>query len=134
MIDFLTNLVSSVDVTSLILTVFGAIATYLIIPIATKIKEYLDSKNLDKYTRMLVEAVEVTVKDLYQTMVEDLKGTDEWTEEAKENVRSIAQTKIKMALTTVAYKSLTEANEDFIGWVDTLIESELYNLKRNYYS
>ena len=44
-------------------------------------------------------------------------------------VRELAKTKILQALPTIAYKVLSEANEDFGDYLDSLIDTALYDAK-----
>ena len=69
------------------------------------------------------------VKDVYETIVKDIKGTDEWTDDKKEEVRKIAKDKIIFALSSSAYECLKSANMDFEEYIDSLIESSLFELK-----
>ena len=71
------------------------------------------------------------VKDVYETTVKDIKGTDEWTDEKKNEVKEVAKTKAINALTTSAYQILKSANEDFEDYLDGLIGTALYDLKNN---
>lgn len=115
-------------------TVLETIWTVVMIPFLSKlyavIKEKMKLDKTNKYTKMLVEAVEKTVKEMYQTVVENIKNTDEWNEEKKAEVKDIAVTKIIAALPAEVYHFLTEVNEDIDEWVKSLIESTLYDFKK----
>lgn len=115
--------------------VASAIWTVILIPliawVKTAVNSWTETKKIDKYTDMLMDAAETTVKDLYQTVVDELKGTDEWTADKQEEILSLAKTKIIVALSTDAYQVLSAANTDFDEWIASVIEAKLYDLKQS---
>lgn len=114
-------------------TILGVIWTAIILPIGTKIltsvNRWLEARKLDKYGQILYEEVKKAVKAVYESVVKDIKGTDEWTEEKMVEVRELAKTKILQALPTIVYKVLSEANDDFGDYLDSLIDTALYDAK-----
>ena len=114
-------------------TILGVIWTAIILPVGTKIltavNKWLEAKKLDKYGQILYEEVKKAVKAVYESVVKDIKGTDEWTEDKMNEVRELAKTKILQALPTIVYKVLSEANEDFGDYLDSLIDTALYDAK-----
>lgn len=123
------DVLSSLDWT----TILGVIWTAIILPIGTKIlttvNKWLEARKLDKYGQILYEEVKKAVKSVYESIVKDIKGTDNWTEEKMVEVRELAKTKILQALPTIVYKVLSEANEDFGDYLDSLIDTALYDTK-----
>lgn len=115
-------------------TVLQTIWTIIIIPfftfISKQIKSYLETKKLSKYTEMLYTAIENVVKDVQDTVVKDIKGTEEWTPEKIEEIKKIAIDKAIASMTMEGYQLLTKANADFDAWVDSIIQAKLYDLKR----
>lgn len=113
--------------------VLAVIWTVIIVPILTYAKkefdEWVKSKDLNKYSTMLIDAVDSSVKETYETIVKEIKKTDEWTDERKQEVLEHAKTKIKVALTTEGYSFLDTVYEDLELWITTLIEAKLYDLK-----
>lgn len=114
-------------------TILGVIWTAIILPIGTKIlasvNRWLEARKLDKYGQILYDEVKKAVKAVYESVVKDIKGTDEWTEDKMDEVRELAKTKILQALPTIVYKVLSEANEDFGDYLDSLIDTALYDIK-----
>lgn len=114
-------------------TILGVIWTAIILPIGTKIltsvNRWLEARKLDKYGQILYDEVKKAVKAVYESVVKDIKGTDEWTEDKMNEVRELAKTKILQALPTIVYKVLSEANEDFGDYLDSLIDTALYDAK-----
>lgn len=114
-------------------TILGVIWTAIILPIGTKIltsvNRWLEARKLDKYGQILYDEVKKAVKAVYESVVKDIKGTDEWTEDKMDEVRELAKTKILQALPTIVYKVLSEANEDFGDYLDSLIDTALYDTK-----
>lgn len=123
------DVLSSLDWT----TILGVIWTAIILPIGTKIlttvNKWLEARKLDKYGQILYEEVKKAVKSVYESVVKDIKGTDDWTEEKMVEVRELAKTKILQALPMIIYKTLNEANSDFYDYLDSLIDTALYDEK-----
>lgn len=114
-------------------TILGVVWTAIILPIGTKIlttvNKWLEARKLDKYGQILYEEVKKAVKSVYESVVKDIKGTDDWTEEKMVEVRELAKTKILQALPMIIYKTLNEANSDFYDYLDSLIDTALYDEK-----
>lgn len=125
----LKEILLSVEWATALETIWTVVMLPLILKVVAMIKEKTKLDKTNKYTKMLVEAVEKVVKEMYQTVVEEIKNTDEWNEEKKAEIKEIAVTKIIAALSAEAYTFLIELNEDFDEWVESLIESTLYDLK-----
>lgn len=119
------KILQNIDWVSLI----SAIWTIILVPIGKQIYDWLKSKKLDKYASILYDEVVKAVKSVYETTVKDLKGTEGWDEETKEYVKELAKNKAIQALSSIAYKSLKEANEDFEEYLDSLIGTALYDVK-----
>lgn len=112
---------------------FQAVWTIVLVPTFTwaakQVHDWAKTKKIDKYTDMLYSAVSKIVKEMYQTIVNDIKGTDDWTAEKQKEILEIAKTKIVAAITNDGFKILNEVNSDFEEWLTSLIEAELYDLK-----
>lgn len=125
----MNELISSIDWMDLI----NAIWTIVLVPtftwVAKQIHDWAKTKQIDKYTDMLADAVSKVVKEMYQTVVDNIKGTEDWTEEKQKEILEIAKTKIIQAITTDGYHILREANTDFEQWLESLIEAAIYDEK-----
>ena len=119
------NILQNIDWMSLL----SAIWTIILVPIGKQIYDYLKSKKLDGYAKILYEEVVKAVKSINQSVVDDIKGTDGWDDETKERLRELAKDKAIQALSSIAYKTLKEANEDFEEYLDSLVESALFDVK-----
>lgn len=112
---------------------FQAVWTIVLVPVFTwtakQVHDWAKAKKIDKYTDMLYVAVSKIVKEMYQTIVDEIKGTDDWTAEKQKEILEIAKTKIIAAITNDGFKILNEVNADFEEWLTSLIEAELYDLK-----
>lgn len=111
------------------MTLLGAIWTIVLVPIGNHILELLKAKKLDGYATILYEEVVKAVKSIQEVYVKDLKGTGEWTSEKQEEIKELAKDKAIQALSSIAYKTLKEANEDFDEYLDGLIGSALWDIK-----
>ena len=125
------EVLQNIDYTQLIYTLWTVVLLPIITYIGTQVGNYAKAKRIDKYTDILYQNVVDAVKDVYETTVKDIKGTDEWTDEKKNEEKEVAKTKAINALTTSAYQILKSANEDFEDYLDGLIGTALYDLKNN---
>ena len=119
------NILQNVDWMALL----SAIWTIVLVPIGKVIYDYLKSKKLDDYAKILYEEVLKAVKAVQQAIVDDIKYEDDWTDEKKEEVREIAKDKAIQALSSIAYRALKEANEDFEEYLDSLVDTALFDIK-----
>ena len=124
------NFWSSLDWGTLLTTVWTVIRLPLATVIGTKINAIAKANKIEKYTNMLYTAAETVVKDLQDSVVKDIKGTDEWTDEKIEEIRQKAIDKAIASMSYEGYKILKEANSDFDSWVDSIIRAKLYDLKK----
>ena len=124
------NFWSSLDWGTLLTTVWTVILLPLATVIGTKINAIAKANKTEKYTNMLYTAAETVVKDLQDSVVKDIKGTDEWTDEKIEEIRQKAIDKAIASMSYEGYKILKEANSDFDSWVDSIIRAKLYDLKK----
>lgn len=111
------------------MSLLSAIWTIVLVPIGKQIYDYLKSKKLDGYAKILYDEVLNAVKSVQNSIVDDLKGTDGWTEEKMHEVKEIAKSKAIQALSSIVYKTLKEANEDFNEYLDSLVDSALWDIK-----
>ena len=124
------NFWSSLDWGTLLTTVWTVILLPLATVIGTKINAIAKANKIEKYTNMLYTAAETVVKDLQDSVVKDIKGTDEWTDEKIEEIRQKAIDNAIASMSYQGYKILKEANSDFDSWVDSIIRAKLYDLKK----
>ena len=125
------NIIKNIDWMQVVSVIWTVVLLPIVTYIGTQISNYVKSKKIDKYTDILYENVLKAVKDVYETTVKDIKGTSEWTEEKKNEVKEIAKTKAIQALSNSAYEILKAANMDFDDYLDGLIGTALYDLKNN---
>jgi len=128
--DTLSEVLNSIDWMQVISVIWTVVLLPIITYIGTQINDYAKAKRIDKYTDILYTNVVDAVKDVYETVVKDIKHNPNlWTEEKKNEVKEIAKTKAINALTTSAYQMLKSVNEDFEEYLDSLIGTVLYDLK-----
>lgn len=125
------NIIKNIDWMQVVSVIWTVVLLPIVTYIGTQISNYVKSKKIDKYTDILYENVLKAVKDVYETTVKDIKGTNVWTEEKKNEVKEIAKTKAIQALSNSAYEILKAANTDFGEYLDGLIGTALYDLKNN---
>ena len=129
----MSEVLSGIDWNQVIYTIWTVVLLPVITYIGAQINDYAKAKKIDKYTEILYKNASNAVKDVYETVVRDIKGTDDWNDKSKKYVKELAKTKTLNALTTSAYQILKAANKDFDKYIDSLIETALYELKREYF-
>lgn len=107
---------------SIILT---AISVYLI---PSLIKKYANEKD-QKMLLALNEIISNCVKNIYQTFVESIKGTDKWDKEAQEEALKKCYVLIEQNLTAELKAWLKQYTDDVESFIKGLIETTIYNLK-----
>lgn len=125
----MNEVLNNIDWTQVIYTIWTVVLLPIITYLGTQIGNYAKAKKIDKYTDILYQNVVDAVKDVYETIVKDIKGTQDWTTEKMNEVKEIAKTKAINSLTSSAYQILKTANEDFDEYLDSLIGTALYDLK-----
>lgn len=126
----MTEVLKGIDWNQVVYTIWTVVLLPVVTYIGAEIKEYAKTKRIDKYTDILYNNVSNAVKDVYETVVKDIKGNPNlWTEDKQNEVRELAKTKAIAALTTSAYQALKTANEDFDDYLDSLIGTALYDMK-----
>lgn len=125
----MNEVIQNIDWTQVIYTIWTVVLLPVITYIGTQIGNYAKAKRIDKYIDILYQNVLDAVKDVYETIVKDIKGTSNWTAEKQDEVKMIAKTKALNALTSSAYQILKAANDDFDDYLDSLVGTALYDLK-----
>lgn len=125
----MNEILKNIEWTQVIYTVWTVVLLPIITYAGTQIGNYEKAKKIDKYTNILYMNVVDAVKDVYETVVKDIKGTSDWTSEKQNEVKNIAKAKAINSLTASAYQILKTANEDFDEYLDSLIGTALYDLK-----
>ena len=126
----MTEVLKGIDWNQVIYTIWTVVLLPVVTYIGTEINAYAKAKRIDRYTNILYRNVLDAVKDVYETVVKDIKGNpDLWTEDKQNEVKELAKTKAVAALTTSAYQALKAANVDFDVYLDSLIGSALYDMK-----
>lgn len=123
------NLLLSLDWKAVLTTVWTAVLLPVLTYMAAEIQEYAREKKIDRYTEILQINVANAVKDVYETVVKTIKGTEEWTEEKKLEVKETAKKKAVFALSNSAYECLKTAHVDFNEYLDSLVEASLFDIK-----
>ena len=125
----MSEILANIDWSEVVMTLWTLILLPLLTYIGNEIRKWAQSKKIDKYTDILEKNIVNAVKDVYETIVKDIKGTEDWTDEKKAEVHEIAKQKALNALSNSAYECLKAANSDFDGYLDSLINSSLFDIK-----
>ena len=128
----MNEFLASLDWAAIISVIWTAVLLPIITTIGKKINDKFKMQKIEKYTNMLYEAAEIVVRDIQQSIVDNIKNTDEWTEEKIEEIRKLAINKAIASMSYEGYKILKEANSDLDSWIDSIIKAKLYDMKKYY--
>lgn len=128
----MNEFLASLDWAAIISVIWTAVLLPIITTIGKKINDKFKMQKIEKYTDMLYEAAEIVVRDIQQSIVDNIKNTDEWTEENIEEIRKLAINKAIASMSYEGYKILKEANSDLDSWIDSIIKAKLYDMKKYY--
>ena len=128
----MNEFLASLDWAAIISVIWTAVLLPIIKTIGKKINDKFKMQKIEKYTDMLYEAAEIVVRDIQQSIVDNIKNTDEWTEEKIEEIRKLAINKAIASMSYEGYKILKEANSDLDSWIDSIIKAKLYDMKKYY--
>ena len=107
--------------------------TCLLLPvtgyICKQFLSYINGQKQNTYLSILYEEITRAVKAVYETQVKDIKSTNQWTPSKQKEVKALAKTKTLQALSISAYRCLRAANPQLEDYIDSLIETILYDLK-----
>lgn len=124
-----------IELMEIIFSAIGVIITGLASWATTVLVKWLNTKiknkELASFSETVITIVTNAVKCTYQSYVEGIKGTDQWTKEAQEKALQLALETAKKELTTNAVKYIENQHGDIDNYIKTLIESILYDLKNN---
>ena len=116
-----------------ILPALGILISGLATWLTTVGVKWLNSKIKNKELAALAEMIAIiatrSVKATYQTYVENIKGTDAWTEEAQKKALRDALNTAKKELPTKALAYIEKQHGNVDEYLINLIESILYDLK-----
>ena len=128
----MNEFLASLDWAAIISVIWTVVLLPIITTIGKKINDKFKMQKIEKYTNMLYEAAEIVVRDIQQSIVDNIKNTDEWTEEKIEEIRKLAINKAIASMSYEGYKILKEANSDLDNWIDSIIKAKLYDMKKYY--
>ena len=117
----------------IIVTLVGIVLTALASWLVAWLTPLINTKVKDAKARTLLnsalEVVGRTVKVTYQTFVANIKGTDKWTEETKNEAlkRAIEAARVQLSEDVQAY--ITQNGTSIDEWLRQQIEAQIYNLK-----
>ena len=123
------EIIKSLDWNEIVVTIWTVILLPILTYAGNELRKWAKTKKIDKYTDILEKNVVNAVKDVYETIVKDVKGTDDWTKEKQNEVKEIAKQKAINALTTSVYECLKVANTDFEDYLDSLVCTALFDIK-----
>ena len=129
----MSELINTIGWQEIVLALWTAVLLPILKCIGKEITEWSKSKKIDKYTDILIKNAKIAVKDVYQTVVSNIDKNDVtvWNDEVKSEIKEVAKAKTVQGLSNAAYECLKTVNNDFEQYLDSLIESSLFDIKNN---
>ena len=98
--------------------------------LTTWLRTKIKNKKIAELLSSILNIVTNAVKVVYQTYVENIKGTDEWTVDAQKKALQMALEKAKKQLSKDTIKFIEDTYGNLDDYLTNLIEATLYNLKK----
>ena len=122
------------DIKSILISIGTAIIFALVswglTLLTTWLRTKIKNKKIAELLSSILNIVTNAVKVVYQTYVENIKGTDEWTVDAQKKALQMALEKAKKQLSKDTIKFIEDTYGNLDDYLTNLIEATLYNLKK----
>ena len=117
----------------IVYTVIALLVTSVVMYGITQLKNYIATKlkdgNLKNFLNIALSSIQTAVKSTYQTYVESIKGTEDWTTDAQQAALDAALETAKASLSSDVQEYIKTTYGDVDTWIKTQIEATLYDLK-----
>ena len=117
----------------IVYTVIALLVTSVVMYGITQLKNYIATKlkdgNLKNFLNIALSSIQTAVKSTYQTYVESIKGTKDWTTDAQQTALNAALETAKASLSSDVQEYIKTTYGDVDTWIKTQIEATLYDLK-----
>ena len=110
--------------------VIFALVSWGLTLLTTWLRTKIKNKKIAELLSSILNIVTNAVKVVYQTYVESIKGTDEWTVDAQKKALQMALEKAKKQLSKDTIKFIEDTYGNLDDYLTNLIEATLYNLKK----
>lgn len=110
--------------------VIFALVSWGLTLLTTWLRTKIKNKKIAELLSSILNIVTNAVKVVYQTYVENIKGTDEWTVDAQKKALQMALEKAKKQLSKDTIKFIEDTYGNLDDYLTNLIEATLYNLKK----
>ena len=122
------------DIKSILISIGTAVVFALVswglTLLTTWLRTKIKNKKIAELLSSILNIVTNAVKVVYQTYVENIKGTDEWTVDAQKKALQMALEKAKKQLSKDTIKFIQDTYGNLDDYLTNLIEATLYNLKK----
>ena len=110
--------------------VIFALVSWGLTLLTTWLRTKIKNKKIAELLSSILNIVTNAVKVVYQTYVENIKGTDEWTVDAQKKALQMTLEKAKKQLSKDTIKFIEDTYGNLDDYLTNLIEATLYNLKK----
>ncbi|MCM1221522.1 MAG: hypothetical protein NC548_44295 [Lachnospiraceae bacterium] len=112
-----------------IAAILAALGSWVLVKVKTLINTKIKNAKIREILDGAADVVSSVVKATYQTYVEAIKHTDEWTDDAKAHALQMATDAAKSKLSEEIKTYISENFGDVDLWLKDQIEAKLYDLK-----
>ena len=117
----------------IVYTVIALLVTSVVMYGITQLKNYIATKlkdgNLKNFLNIALSSIQTAVKSTYQTYVESIKGTKDWTTDAQQTALNAALETAKASLSSDVQEYIKTTYGDVDTRIITQIEATLHDLK-----
>ena len=111
-------------------TIVFALVSWGLTLLTTWLRTKIKNKKIAEMLSSILNIITNAVKAVYQTYVENIRGTDEWTVDAQKKALQMAWEKAKKQLSKDTIKFIEDTYGNLDDYLTNLIEATLYNLKK----
>lgn len=111
-------------------TIVFALVSWGLTLLTTWLRTKIKNKKIAELLSSILNIVTNAVKVVYQTYVENIKGTDEWTVDTQKKALQMALEEAKKQLSKDTIKFIEDTYGNLDDYLTNLIEATLYNLKK----
>lgn len=119
----------SINLTEIIIVFIQLILVPFVAFALNALKRFIEAKTnnefVEKYLLMATDAISDAVLEVKQTYVDNIKGTDGWSEATQKRALSMAKDKALASIGVDGVEIISTVVGDFESWLDTKVEANI---------
>jgi hypothetical protein len=119
----------NINLTEIIIVFIQLILVPFVAFALNALKRFIEAKTnnefVEKYLLMATDAISDAVLEVKQTYVDNIKGTDGWSEATQKRALSMAKDKALASIGVDGVEIISTVVGDFEAWLDTKLEATI---------